>query len=201
MGDETLYQPLTRQDRVTVVIYRTGIVITTILINLCAYFTGWPERLPAAISSETAVNVFIIAIYCSTALSVFFIHLYVSKFHRGLKKLFYIALAALALMAYLGDGSPAVALRDNSITFLLLLPLSGCLGFITAKEAFCFRLAEGYLLAFLMPFFLLALSVQKAEHDAVSFGLFVMAALMVFFTLRKAFMPLHYDIGDKSAYQ
>jgi uncharacterized integral membrane protein len=34
-----------------------------------------------------------------------------------------------------------------------------------------------------------------------SVGLVLIASLLVLFTLRKVFMPIAYDIGDKSAYQ
>jgi uncharacterized integral membrane protein len=34
----------------------------------------------------------------------------------------------------------------------------------------------------------------------VSSGLVLIAVMLVVFTLRKAFMPLAFDIGDKSAY-
>ncbi len=83
---------------------------------------------------------------------------------------------------------------------MLLIPLSLCLGFITAKEAFCFKLMEGYLLAMIMPFYLLLLSAGGMPIKGASYGLILIAAMLLFFTLRKVSMPLHYDIGDKSAY-
>ena len=84
---------------------------------------------------------------------------------------------------------------------LLLLPLSGCLGFVTAKEAFCFKLFEGYLLAMIMPIYLLLVSSSILAGHGASYGLVLIAVMLVIFTLRKVSLPLACDIGDKSAYQ
>jgi uncharacterized integral membrane protein len=84
---------------------------------------------------------------------------------------------------------------------MLLLPLALCLGFVAAKEAFCFRLIEGYILAFLMPAYVFFYSVGALDPKSAAYGFIFIAALLVFFMFRKVFMPLHYDIGDKSAYQ
>ncbi len=72
---------------------------------------------------------------------------------------------------------------------------------MTAKEAFCFKLLEGYLLAMIMPIYLLLVAGGVLSGRTAFFGLAVIAVLLVVFTLRKAFMPLAYDIGDKSAYR
>jgi len=104
-------------------------------------------------------------------------------------------------LLYIGKGSLSSALVQQPYNFLLLLPLSGCLGFVTAKEAFCFKLIEGYLLAVIMPLYLLLVSSNILSGRSASNGLVLIAVLLVIFTLRKAFMPIAYDIGDKSAYQ
>ena len=72
---------------------------------------------------------------------------------------------------------------------------------MTAKEAFCFQLFEGYLLAMIMPLYLLLVAGGVLTGRGAFSGLSVIAAILLFFTLRKAFMPIAYDIGDKSAYQ
>jgi uncharacterized integral membrane protein len=72
---------------------------------------------------------------------------------------------------------------------------------VTAKEAFCFRLFEGYLLAIMMPAYLLLVSSGALSAAAAFSGLALIALMLVLFTLRKIFMPVAYDIGDKSAYR
>ena len=126
---------------------------------------------------------------------VFFIHLYIGKIKVYLKNLYYLSWLCLAVLLFIGKGSLTAALGIGPYGPLLLLPLSGCLGFVTAKEAFCFRLFEGYLLAMIMPFYLLLVSGGILTGTGVSSGLVLIAAVLIIFTLRKAFMPLAYDIG------
>jgi len=66
---------------------------------------------------------------------------------------------------------------------------------------FCFKLFEGYLLAMIMPFYLLLASTGSLSGRGVFPGLALIAVILVVFTLRKETMPLAYDIGDQSAYQ
>jgi uncharacterized integral membrane protein len=134
-------------------------------------------------------------------MSVFFIHLYIRKFHTYLKYLYFVSLGCLAVLLAIGKWSLSGALSQVPSSLLLLLPLSGCLGFVTAKEAFCFKLNEGYLLAMIMPIYLLMVSGDILTGRGASYGLVLIAALLVVFTLRKVFMPIAYDIGDKSAYR
>jgi uncharacterized integral membrane protein len=153
---------------------------------------------PGGEAAGLEYTMLLLLLYASVGLSVFFIHLYVSAYHRALKGLYCLSLLALAVLLIAGRGDAAGAVVGKSYGPLLLVPLSGCLGFVTAKEAFCFRLLEGYILALLMPVYLLLLVGMSSA--TASLGLFVIAGLMLFFTMRKVFQPLHYDIGDKSAY-
>ncbi len=157
MGERSFYQPLTREDRITVVLYRTGIIMSaaTILISAVLAVVGLGSagalNYPA-ISSGLAVNVLLLVLYFGVGVSVFFIHLYVGKVHRFLKKMYYVAMACLAVVFFIGRGNPAVSLLAGAgYSPLLMIPISLCLGFITAKEAFCFQLVEGYVLAIVMP--------------------------------------------------
>ncbi len=196
MGEKQVFQPLTREDIVTVVLYRTGIVLSALIVALAAVLVaaGIPAgSLPADMAGY--------GLYASVGMSVFFIHLYVSAFKKFLKNLYFISLGCLVALLALGKGSLSAALMSTPYGPLLLLPLSGCLGFVTAKEAFCFKLLEGYLLAMIMPVYLLMAGGGMLSHGGAVSGLILIAALLVLFTLRKAFMPVAYDIGDKSAYR
>jgi uncharacterized integral membrane protein len=201
MGEKQVFQPLTRNDKIKVVLYRVGIVLSSITMSVLAYLlvSATSHSVPAG-SSLTA-DLLAYGLYASVGLSVFFIHLYIGKFHTFLKNLFYISLGCLAMLLFLGKGSLTGSLSQVPSRTLLLLPLSGCLGFVTAKEAFCFKLFEGYLLALIMPIYLLMVSGGIVVGRGASYSLVLIAALLVIFTLRKVFMPLAYDIGDKSAYR
>ena len=182
-------------------LYRFGIVISTAIIAGLAFLLMIEsENADTALVGPSA-DILAYALYASVGMSVFFIHLYVGKIKRYLKNLFFISLGCLAVLLYLGKGSVSGALVHTPYSPLLLLPISGCLGFVTAKEAFCFKLFEGYLLAMIMPVYLLLVAIHGLTGRGVSYGLVLIAVMLVIFTLRKVFMPIAYDIGDKSAYQ
>ena len=197
MGSKQVFQPLTREDTITVVLYRVGIVISAVLITGLAWLMG---AAPAA-GTGRAADFLAYGLYLSVGMSVFFIHLYIGKFKTFLKNLYYLGLGGLAVLLFIGQGSLTGALVHAPSRALLLLPLSGCLGFVTAKEAFCFRLFEGYMLALIMPFYLVLVASRALSGQGVFFGLALIAVMLIIFTLRKTVMPLAYDIGDKSAYQ
>ncbi len=201
MGEETLYQPLTREDKITVAIYRTGIVVSTMVICIFAYILYDPGQFTEHPSGIILLNALLLMLYISIGLSVFFIHLYISKFKRTLKRLYYLAIFLLAFLYYLGSGDAVSVVISKPYGSLLLIPLSLCLGFVAAKEAFCFRLTEGYIIAMLMPILLVLYSVGGMSGDRATYGLILVAILLVLFNIRKVFQPMHYDIGDKSAYQ
>ena len=200
MGEKQIFQPLTREDKITVVLYRIGIVLSSILMIALAFLVTTSSG-PAPARAGLPADALAYGLCISIGMSVFFIHLYIGKFKVFLKNLYYLGIGCLLLLVYLGKGSPADALAHISYGPLLLLPLSGCLGFVTAKEAFCFKLFEGYLLAMFMPLYLLLVSAGFLTRGGASFGLVLIAVMLAFFTVRKVFMPLAYDIGDKSAYQ
>ncbi len=197
MGSTQVFQPLTKEDTITVVLYRVGIVISAVIVSGLAYLlaTASPQ------SGGGVADILGFGLYAAVGMSVFFIHLYIGKFKTFLKNLFYAGLAGLAGLLFIGSGSLSLALMQEPSSALLLLPLAGCLGFVTAKEAFCFKLFEGYLLAMLMPFYLLLVAVGSLSGRGASLGLALIAIILIVFTLRKVTMPLAYDIGDKSAYQ
>ncbi len=201
MGEKLVFQPLTREDKITVVLYRAGIVISTAVIAGLSYLLMTLSENSDTASISSTGDILAYVLYASVGVSVFFIHLYIGKIKRYLKNLFFISLGCLAVLLYLGKGSVSGALVHMPYSPLLLLPISGCLGFVTAKEAFCFKLFEGYLLAMIMPLYLLLVANHSLTGRGVSYGLVLIAVMLVIFTLRKVFMPVAYDIGDKSAYQ
>ncbi len=198
MGSREVFQPLTREDIITVVLYRTGIVMATVIIAGLALML---ETTSSEAVIAPVANILAYSLYASIGMSVFFIHLYIGKFKVYLKNLYFLSLGCLVLLLFIGKGSVSGALMREPYSTLLLLPLSGCLGFVTAKEAFCFKLLEGYILAMIMPIYLLLVSSAVLTGQGASHGLVLIALLLVIFTLRKVFMSIAYDIGDKSAYR
>ena len=200
MGEKQIFQPLTREDKITVVLYRAGIVISAIIMSGLAFLLTMASY-PATARISLSADILAYGLYASVGMSVFFIHLYIGSFKRYLKNLYFISLGCLVVLLFIGKGSPSGVLVHEPYGPLFLLPLAGCLGFVTAKEAFCFRLFEGYLLAMIMPIYLLLVTGNVLSRGGASSGLVLIAVMLVLFTLRKVSMPLAYDIGDKSAYQ
>ncbi len=200
MGSKQVFQPLTREDKITVVLYRSGIVISALIISGLAYLLAKASLNSSTAGISPSADILAYGLYASVGMSVFYIHLYVGKFKSYLKNLYYLSLGCLVLLLSIGKGSPSSVLVHEPYSVLLLLPLSGCLGFVTAKEAFCFQFIEGYLLAMIMPVYLLLVSGSILAGRGASYGLILIAVMLVIFTLRKVIMPIAYDIGDKSAY-
>ncbi len=194
MGEKQEFQPLTREDMATVVLYRIGIVLSTAVIAALAVL------LEMSVSSRLA-DILGWWLYASVGMSVFFIHLYIGKFKTFLKFLYVISLGGFALLLVLGKGSLSAALLQQPAFAVLVLPLSGCLGFVTAKEAFCFKLIEGYLLAMIMPAYLVLVAAGALSASGAAHGAVLIAGMLVLFMIRKVPMPLAWDIGDKSAYR
>lgn len=198
MGERQEFQPLTREDTITVLLYRLGIVVSAVIVCALAFFLRPPAT---GESMRLARDLLGYGLYISVGMSVFFIHLYIGKFKTYLKNLYFISLGALVVLLVIGKGSLSGAFAYERSSLLLLLPLSGCLGFVAAKEAFCFKLVEGYVLAMLMPLYLLLVASSVLSGGSAFSGLILIAVLLAVFTLRKTFMPLAYDIGDKTAYR
>lgn len=200
MGDKQVFQPLTREEKIMVVLYRVGIVASAVIMSALAYLPVAASSGPSGVRDSHLAEILVYGLYAAIGMSVLFIHLYVVKLKFYLKNLYFLSLVCLAVVFFIGKGSLFDGLAYIPYGPLLLLPLSGCLGFVTAKEAFCFQLFEGYLLAMIMPLYLVLLSAgMLAERSALS-GIVLIAFMLVVFTLRKVFQPLAYDIGDKSAY-
>ena len=201
MGEQQLFQPLTREDKITTVLYRAGIVSSTLIIAVVAYLAVQADAGLDSLCCDRSLEYYGYGLYVSVGLSVFFIHLYISAFKRVLRNIYLISLVCLGMLLLKGSGSLVSGLLFVPYSPLLLLPLAGCLGFVTAKEAFCFKLFEGYLLAVIMPLYLALVAGHVLSGRAGVYGLVLIAIMLVVFTLRKVFMPLAYDIGDKSAYR
>jgi uncharacterized integral membrane protein len=93
MGDTDYFQPLTREDRITVLLYRAGILLSTVIIGISAFIVLGTLRAseppgPPFMVSGLVLNSMLLALYFSVGLSVFFIHLYIGKFYRTLKKIY-----------------------------------------------------------------------------------------------------------------
>jgi len=195
MGERTPYQPLTFLDRLTVVLYRAGILLAAASIATAAVLLWQAQPRLHAGTVRIALGAFLLG----NLLSAAFIHLYARSFRRAIRTLGLLAAAALAGVL-LGSPSPVETLLLQWYGALTLGLFAAVLAFVAVKEAFCFRLNEGYVIALLLPL-LVAAHVLGAPGEALRVLLSVTAVLLLVFTARKVAQPLHYDIGDKTQYR
>jgi len=198
-------QPLTLFDKLSVILYRAGIIGISILVftaGVTMMFSfdkmSWMDL--SLQNNRLAIGHFL-GIYFFTGISVVTIHLYAKRFRRLIRLLYLMAIAAALIMYFISGGLPVTFILKNPLGPVLLLPLAGTIGFIAMKEAFCFRLLEGYLLAILMPLVVL-LMILKTFSPSLTGALLVFAGLLLgYLAWHKIKMPIGYDIGDKSLYE
>ena len=87
MGYKQQFQPLTREDRITVVLYRMGIFLSSIIISAMAYLLTTVASNASAAAIGASGDILAYGLYASVGMSVFFIHLYVVKLKKYLKNL------------------------------------------------------------------------------------------------------------------
>ncbi len=192
---EYVINKLSKKDKLSVFLYRLGIGLTGLLLLSSGLFML--SKGPDSIPTEGA-GFILISYYITTGISVFNIHLYMGSLRRFLIRLYLFSLALLGILLFLGAGNPVKPLLTMPFTFLLLLPIGFCIAFIGAKEAYCFKLLEGYLIAILIPSYILLW--HQMSKDLRVYGIIFSGLLVFFLGLRKAVMPLSFDIGDKSKY-
>ncbi|HEO65632.1 MAG TPA: hypothetical protein ENI73_07155, partial [Spirochaetes bacterium] len=145
------------------------------------------------------------AFFVSVGISLSFLHLYSSQILRVVQGFFMISALILIPLTFMSENSFLKSLfigtgEYNKLGTVGIGFLLAGYSSIGAKEAYCFKLYEGYLYA-ILSFFLVIIHLI-GPSPKVELGLFtVITVLAVVFTIRKLRLPLHYDIGDKSHYQ
>jgi uncharacterized integral membrane protein len=205
MGEKVKKQELTLYDIVTVLFYRFGIIIAAVSFIYFVRFTYLYQesRLSGIFTPEIAPFVFWLFIV-AVNVSVSFLHLYSKR-----------VLNIIRLMTYSGTMILLALLALNYLDYELIFKSSGwqgkagviglglvLAGFsgIGAKEAFCFKLYEGYAYGISLGILVIAHLLGLLNFYNGYIPLLFIAALVTIFTLRKLLLPLYYDIGDKSRY-
>ena len=198
-------QPLSIGDKISVILYRGGILFFTILVLFAGIFISitydkyrW-ENL--SIQNEEGFKTFILLIHLFIGISVATIHIYLKKFRNIVKLLYLVSVVSLVSLLLFSKGNIGSFILKNPQGPFFLLPLTFTVGFITMKEAFCFRLYEGYILALFFPCFLFLLSTKVFSPSLTGAILIGIGITMSYFCIRKLKIPFAYDIGDKSAYE
>ena len=196
MGEKMQYQPLTTGDKISVLFYRTGLMLVTLQLLYGAYFMILAKPI-----NTRDLSTYITILHLLTGLSVINIHLYVKRFRYFIRGLYAFSLLIVGLLLlYRGMGFGELFLVRPQ-TAILLLPVAGCIAFFGVKEACCFRIMEGYISALLLVLSVFGISIAGFQSRAMGILLMLTSLIYALFIIKKIFMPLAYDIGDKSAYE
>ncbi|MGD2062622.1 MAG: DUF2301 domain-containing membrane protein [Nitrospirota bacterium] len=198
MSDLIPDQPLTLYDRVSVLLYRTGLAMAAAGI-IVGYSVTW-FRDALGEQGRQMGTCFLLMTAVGISFSVGFLHLYAAAIRRGLRWVWGAALLGLAV-AVSSSGDPVAFYFGRGYGTVLGALWIACYAILCVKEAFCFRLYEGYAFAVLAPVVIVAHLFAMGTPAVRMAGWGVLAGLVTLFTLRKLPQPLYYDIGDKSKYQ
>jgi len=205
MGDPNIKEELTTYDKISVTLYRGGIVFSALsLVYAVAYFYfGAKDSTSPIFTGSLPFIVFWIFIIC-VDISVSFLHLYSKQVLRIIQGCAAIGTLILLTGFLFFNFSPAPIFYSEG--FIGKIGLAG-LGFVAAgfagigaKEAFCFKLNEGYAYGILSALLVIGHFIGIYTLQIALGFLTVITVLVVVFTIRKLLLPLHYDIGDKSRY-
>ena len=229
MGETNLNVELTTFDKVSVTLYRTGIILATLCLLFGVYYfhhligaliTGSEplpigsygeemskinrDLIPEILRGDLPTVVFWV-FFCSVGVSISFLHLYSKQILQVIRSFFVLGALILIPLNFLGADPllKMIILRDGGYGLLGTFGMGFLLaafGGVGAKEAFCFKLYEGYLYAILSAILVLMHLVGLFSAKAEWVLLCIITVVVVIFTIKKMRLPLHYDIGDKSRY-
>ncbi|MCI5224092.1 MAG: hypothetical protein D3924_15830 [Candidatus Electrothrix sp. AR4] len=172
-------------DRMTVVLYRTGlsiVALTTLLYSI--------ER----IIGLEILGVFYLPFFAiGIALAAADVHLYDPKFRWFIPFMAWIGFMLLSFAYVLKESGSVHILETFSLAFFYLAA-----AMFAVKESFCFQIKG----LNLVPFLLLGSVLCRMFHIALlePYLLVLAALLLTWLVIEKWRMPLHFDIGDKSRY-
>lgn len=210
MGDPHIKSELTTFDTLSVYLYRSGIFLACLAMVFGAIFFYtqiYPTKgEPINVFTNPIPTIVFWVFVASVGTSIMFLHLYNGKILKVFQG-FFILSAILFAITFLIKENPVLptlfegtGLQRVISTFALGFTLA-TLGAIGAKEAFCFKLYEGYLFAILSALLVLIHLTGLASITFEFWFYVIITILVVIFTFRKLVLPLHYDIGDKTKYQ
>lgn len=197
MGEKVPFQELTLQDRFEVAVYRTGVGLA-----IAATVTGAALLHRLDLASPSLVSSTLGLFVGGNLAAALFIHLYarpVRVFVRALGIVSGALLLASLFAASQQEKHLWEVLLSTGLGTLTLASFGCILAFVGVKEAFCFRLNEGYLAGLILPLVPL-LHAAGAPLSVIRVVVTVTAGLLLLFAARKLFQPMHYDIGDKTKY-
>ncbi|WP_192901197.1 MULTISPECIES: DUF2301 domain-containing membrane protein [Okeania] len=189
---------ITKSDRLSVIIYRSGLMIAALSFALGSTLVLWQGNNPAVIKALTPIY----GCFClALGLSLVTIHIYMAILHRLLQLFWIIGTITTVILAINSTQPLFLVVYTNPITILGVGFTFAALTGIYFKEAFCFNRLETKFLTPLVPFLLLSHMADFLLLEVKEFLLGIWAFLFIVFAIRKVFQAIPPDIGDKSVFE
>lgn len=188
---------ITEQDRVGVILYRTGLVIAAVSFLTGSSLLLFSEEPQAILPLLTPL----FAVFSGgLALSLATIHIYLIPLHRLLQLFLMIGTVSFFIFAIKTPIPVVQFIYEHPLSLLGVGFTFAALTGIYFKEAFCFNRLETKFLTPLVPLLLLGHLFGVLSISAEKLLLGIWSILFLVFALRKVIQPIPPDIGDKSVF-
>ena len=188
---------ITQSDRLSVIIYRAGLVTAALSFTLGSCLILWQGTTPLVLQILT----FLFGTFSlGLAISLTTIHIYLAPLHRFLQISWLIGTATAIVLALQNSEPLALFVYNHPFTLLGIGFTFVALTGIYFKEAFCFNRLETKFLTPLVPFLLLGHIAGILPTNIEQLLLISWTILFLVFVLRKVVQPIPPDIGDKSVF-
>lgn len=189
---------ITKSDRISVIIYRTSLMIAAISFAIASNLALFYADNPLAIQAITPLyTCFSLAL----GVSLLTIHIYMKLLHQILQLFWIIGSISALIFAHLDNQPFAITIYNQPLTLFGVGFTFAALTGIFFKEGFCFNRLETKILTPLVPLLLLGhlAGILSTQAEQVLLGIWVIAFLV--FALRKTIQNIPADIGDKSVFE
>ena len=180
-------------DNFTVVLYRIGITLcaATLLVGGLGRAMPIPELTMASPWAPWALKTDPLLVV-GIALSVSNVHLYAKVFRWVFSFTAWLGAVLLIGAPGTGDAARVIACAGLGCLFVTLSAFA-------LKERFCFRIPGLRMVPFLLAVATFANLANATDAVAITMGL--SGLILSLLAFQKWRMPLHFDVGDKSAYE
>ncbi|MBF2015970.1 MAG: DUF2301 domain-containing membrane protein [Rivularia sp. T60_A2020_040] len=187
---------ITKDDRIGVIIYRTGLMIAA----LC-FAIGTALVLLNDNPNLQLLTPLYIGFSLALGVSLLTIHIYMVELHRLLQVFLAIGSISAIIFAFSNSQTLAETVYNYPLTILGIGFSFAALTGIYFKEAFCFNRLETKLLTPIVPLLLLGHMINILPLEVEKVLLAVWAVFFLIFAIRKVVQAIPPDIGDKSVFE
>ncbi|HIP76015.1 MAG TPA: hypothetical protein EYH12_02495 [Psychromonas hadalis] len=181
MADPHIEETLDIWDKVSISVYRSGIIISGLAFIALAlqqlFYPLWFKQI-------------VVIIALGAILQASSLHIYMKSFRTILVSTTWIGLWLLSL---------SFTLSGPWVAYFALGGFFVTQGGLAFKESFCFSLQILKAIPIFVAAIWFLIVFQQAEVAAV--GLILVAGLYLYMGWKKVNMPLHFDLGDRSKYE